>query len=134
MSNSIIKKCPFCGGDGVIRKINTGLHGGKWIDSLRVECSDCGASRSDYYESVITRDAYGEIIVEKDGRAAAIEEWNKRVSEDASKICYLCDRKQCPNCTYPTCRHTRDITHAKNFTKFENVKDGDTYWEVFDEN
>ena len=131
MSNSIIKKCPFCGGEGVIQKINTGLHGGKWTDSLRVVCKDCGASRRDYYESVITRDAYGEIIIEKDGRVAAIENWNERVSEDKPGIYYLCDKKECSNCTYPTCRHTSDITHAKNFTKFD--KDGfngcDSYWE-----
>lgn len=31
-------------------------------------------------------------------------------------IHYLCDRKACGgHCSYPTCKHTTDITHAKNF-------------------
>lgn len=31
------------------------------------------------------------------------------------KIIYLCDRKKCNNCSYPMCKHTSDINHAKNF-------------------
>ena len=31
------------------------------------------------------------------------------------QIWYLCDRKACPNCSYPTCEYTTDIRHAKNF-------------------
>lgn len=27
---------------------------------------------------------------------------------------YLCDRKKCEDCSYPDCKHTTDITHAKN--------------------
>lgn len=30
-------------------------------------------------------------------------------------ILYLCDQKACQNCSYPMCRHTTDIEHAKNF-------------------
>ena len=30
-------------------------------------------------------------------------------------VLYLCDRKKCPNCSYPQCKHTFDIKHAKNF-------------------
>lgn len=32
-----------------------------------------------------------------------------------SNIVYLCDRKQCENCSYPLCKRTFDISHAKNF-------------------
>ena len=32
-----------------------------------------------------------------------------------NKIAYLCDRKQCKGCSYPNCKHTLDIKHAKNF-------------------
>lgn len=32
---------------------------------------------------------------------------------------YLCDRKKCRNCSYPECKYTEDITHAKNFTEVE---------------
>lgn len=30
-------------------------------------------------------------------------------------ILYECDRKRCPNCSYPQCKHTGLIEHAKNF-------------------
>lgn len=36
-------------------------------------------------------------------------------------IAYLCDRKQCENCSYPTCRHTTDISHAVNFEQCGNT-------------
>lgn len=32
----------------------------------------------------------------------------------ATKVAYLCDRKLCENCSYPECKHTFDISHAKN--------------------
>lgn len=32
----------------------------------------------------------------------------------ATKVAYLCDRKLCENCSYPECKHTLDISHAKN--------------------
>lgn len=32
---------------------------------------------------------------------------------------YLCDRKKCKDCRYPDCKHTIDITHAKNFIEVE---------------
>lgn len=35
--------------------------------------------------------------------------------ETPPKILYLCDLKKCDNCSFPTCRHTADITHAVNF-------------------
>ena len=34
-------------------------------------------------------------------------------------ILYLCDAKQCDNCSYPLCQHTQDINHAVNFQKFK---------------
>lgn len=33
-----------------------------------------------------------------------------------SEMLYLCDKLLCRNCTYPTCKYTTDITHAKNFS------------------
>lgn len=35
--------------------------------------------------------------------------------EKEFKVIYLCDRKQCKQCSYPNCKHTTDIKHAKNF-------------------
>ena len=31
------------------------------------------------------------------------------------KALYLCDRRACNSCSYPRCKHTSDIRHAKNF-------------------
>lgn len=30
-------------------------------------------------------------------------------------ILYLCDKKQCHDCSYPLCKHTLDISHAVSF-------------------
>ena len=30
-------------------------------------------------------------------------------------ILFLCDRKACEKCSYPQCRHTPELEHAKNF-------------------
>lgn len=45
------------------------------------------------------------------------------------QVAFLCDCKACKNCSYPNCRHTTDIRHAKNFEVGGN---GD-YWEVDDD-
>lgn len=37
------------------------------------------------------------------------------MDKQAGKIYYVCDRKKCAPCD-PDCKHTSDITHAKNFT------------------
>lgn len=37
------------------------------------------------------------------------------MDKQAGKTYYLCDRKKCVPCN-PDCKHTSDITHAKNFT------------------
>ena len=36
-----------------------------------------------------------------------------------NKILYLCNRKKCENCSYPTCKHTTDIDYAVSFEKNE---------------
>lgn len=47
-------------------------------------------------------------------------------------IFYLCDKKKCKNCNYPACKHTQDITHAKNFKKDDEYEamDIDSYFEI----
>lgn len=52
---------------------------------------------------------------------------------------FLCDRKRCPNCSYPECKHTTDFNHAKNKDKMMRFKlmknkynDESQYWEVED--
>ena len=35
------------------------------------------------------------------------------------EVIYLCDRRACKDkCSYPICKHTPDIRHAKNFRLF----------------
>jgi hypothetical protein len=41
------------------------------------------------------------------------------VPVDRDSVLYICDQKQCKNCSYPTCKHTEDVNHAVNFTKEE---------------
>lgn len=46
--------------------------------------------------------------------------------EEVADILYLCDGKQCgDSCSSTQCKHTSDISHAKNFVK----SDYDSYWE-----
>lgn len=49
---------------------------------------------------------------------------------DASTVLYLCDQRQCTNCSYPTCKHTLNIEHAKNFhIDFDNTYFDNAYVE-----
>lgn len=43
-------------------------------------------------------------------------------------ICYICDRKQCPNCSYPLCMHTTDVTHAAHFVEYAYDKSKDIHY------
>lgn len=44
------------------------------------------------------------------------------------EVLYLCDCKQCENCSFPMCKHTTDIKHAANFGRLKC--DGSVYIEV----
>ena len=35
-----------------------------------------------------------------------------------SRIYYICNRKKCKECHYPTCKHTEDIQYAMNYEYF----------------
>ena len=43
-------------------------------------------------------------------------------------ILFLCDRKACEKCSYPTCRHTPDLEHARNFAPAVFTKRTDGVW------
>lgn len=43
-------------------------------------------------------------------------------------ILFLCDRKACEKCSYPTCRHTPEIEHARNFAPAGFTKRTDGVW------
>ena len=36
-----------------------------------------------------------------------------------NNVAYICDRKQCENCSFPLCDRTLDINHAVNFAKYD---------------
>ena len=43
-------------------------------------------------------------------------------------ILFLCDRKACEKCSYPTCRHTTELEHARNFAPAGFTKRTDGVW------
>ena len=48
---------------------------------------------------------------------------------ELGNVAYICDRKQCENCSFPICYRTLDINHAANFSYgsgyfYENRKTG----------
>lgn len=47
-----------------------------------------------------------------------------------AKVLYLCNRRQCEGCSYPECKHTTDIFHAKNFVEHYSKEKGLWYEEV----
>lgn len=43
-------------------------------------------------------------------------------------ILFLCDRKACEKCSYPQCRHTPELEHARNFAPAGFTKRTDSVW------
>lgn len=43
-------------------------------------------------------------------------------------ILFLCDRKACEKCICPTCRHTPELEHARNFAPAGFTKRTDGVW------
>lgn len=43
-------------------------------------------------------------------------------------ILFLCDRKACEKCSYPQCRHTQELEHARNFAPAGFTKRTDGVW------
>lgn len=43
-------------------------------------------------------------------------------------ILFLCDRKACEKCSYPQCRHTPELGHARNFAPAGFTKRTDGVW------
>lgn len=84
-----LKPCPFCGGEARLKQIVSSNGEGRFIEVWRVQCHDCDATFNRYgFESIFYRNDEGEFIFEKDGRAEAVEVWNKRAFdyETANKV------------------------------------------------
>ena len=43
-------------------------------------------------------------------------------------ILFHCDRKACEKCSYPQCRHTPELEHARNFAPAGFTKRTDSVW------
>lgn len=43
------------------------------------------------------------------------KKFNIPCKEAKTEVLYLCDGEKCEDCSYPLCKHTEDIEHAKNF-------------------
>ena len=48
--------------------------------------------------------------------------------EKERNILFLCDRKACEKCSYPQCRHTPELEHARNFAPAGFAKRTDGVW------
>lgn len=44
------------------------------------------------------------------------------VKENGPNVAYLCDMSRCEDCSFPLCRHTTDIEHAKDFKRAHGGK------------
>ena len=77
------------------------------------------AMREDYRKKIQEQLAaeIGQEVVILPGSVSRVKEGN---------ILFLCDRKACEKCSYPQCRHTLELEHAKNFapTGFTKRTDG----------
>lgn len=66
-----------------------------------------------------------EFIRSFDAKNPRTKKYVRNIKEADAKILYLCDGNKCNNDCYIECKHTTDITHAKNF----EYKGGGCYWE-----
>lgn len=67
----------------------------------------------------IPANSYSKKIIDHDKIKKLIKEGVTQgiIAAQTPKALYICDRKQCENCSFPVCRHTTDIKHAANFDK-----------------
>jgi Lar family restriction alleviation protein len=75
---SELKKCPFCGGEGEFHVNTTSNHliGMGWSFSIR--CKNCKLEFPKMYGLIVELSEDGEIVTVADGRADAINDWNRR--------------------------------------------------------
>lgn len=78
-----LKRCPFCGGNAILKRVSITVSCSSNVyDTWRVECSNCGATpMRNGYDSIVTRDRDDRLVIERDGRVAAIECWNNRIKD-----------------------------------------------------
>lgn len=77
-----LKPCPFCGGKANLERIDKGYNSVCFTETYVVSCSDCKCNLNKEFKSSIDRSVEtGDFMIGIDGRAWAIEEWNKRSNE-----------------------------------------------------
>lgn len=74
-----LKPCPFCGGIAILDSRTVHGHGGCDLFTWGAGCGECGAQIPTCGDKAV-RDKHG-IRLTKDGRADAIEAWNRRAYE-----------------------------------------------------
>ena len=69
---------------------------------------------------VISREAAINAVIEVcekicDGTTTCGKEEVIKALKQINPIVFLCDRRACEKCSFPQCKHTFNIKHAKNF-------------------
>lgn len=78
-------------------------------------------------DAVVIKDILRAIIADQEKPVVLQKEFN--IKKGDKKFAFICDRRACDTCNYPTCTHTTDIKHAKNF-----VADAGGNYKELDEN
>lgn len=118
---SEIKKCPFCGGEVRLAKMNHGLSCRGYEVKISILCDHCNFQFGNEISEYIVNEN-GQIETIEDGVSRLIEQWNKRAKEPQEKkesniewalnkskkgdfyfsVCeianYIKNKKPCPEC------------------------------------
>ena len=79
-----IKKCPFCGGEVRLAKMNHGLSNRGYEVKISILCDHCNLRfGNEFSEYIVNENGQTETI--KDGASKLIERWNERAEEPQEK-------------------------------------------------
>ena len=107
-----IKKCPFCGGEVRLAKMNHGLSCRGYEVKISILCDHCNLRfGNEISEYIVNENGQTETI--KDGASKLIERWNKRAEEPhkESRVEQILKRTIFPN--KPFCTLAYNDKHGK---------------------